>query len=152
MHQCTFELNNQPLSAFKIGAMSFPAFSGLGKHVNRRVSVCIPNEGPIPLGSYYIFARQPGGLLGPFRDLFNDKKEWFALYSIDDNIDDETYCQKVKRGNFRLHPKGPLGRSEGCITIEDPAHFRYLSAILKSSATIEIPQTGLKAYGRVVVK
>jgi len=109
MIDCTFELNGKPMSAFKCGATSFPAFSGLGEHVNRRTSACILNAGPIPPGAYYIFDRQSGGLLGPLRDLFTGRDIWFALYAIDNEIDDETYCKQVKRGLFRLHPKGPFG-------------------------------------------
>jgi len=103
------------MSTFKCGSTSFPAFSGLGEHVNRRASACILNTGPIPPGEYYIIDRQSGGLLGPLRDLFTGRDQWFALYAIDDKIDDEVFCDKVKRGLFRLHPRGPFGRSEGCI-------------------------------------
>lgn len=41
MIDCSFKLNDKPMSSFKIGAPSFPAFSGLGKHVNRAISQCI---------------------------------------------------------------------------------------------------------------
>jgi len=68
MIDCKFELNNKPMSTFWCGAASFPAFSGLGKHVNHRAFACHPNLGPIPPGTYYIFDRQSDGLLGPFRD------------------------------------------------------------------------------------
>lgn len=33
MYQCDFELNDKPMSAFKIGARSFDAFSGLSPYV-----------------------------------------------------------------------------------------------------------------------
>lgn len=152
MYQCTFELNNKPMSAFKIGAISFPAFSGLGKHANQRVSACQVNLGPIPLGTYYIFDRQSGGLLGPLRDIFNERSNWFALHAMDGKIDDETYCNMVKRGHFRLHPKGDLGISQGCITIEKIADFQRLSVILKNITPSSVPGTTLKAYGKVVVR
>jgi hypothetical protein len=152
MIDCTFELNGKPMSTFKCGATSFPAFSGLGKHVNKRVSACIPNEGPIPPGTYYIFDRQSGGLLGPLKDLFTGRDEWFALYAIDNNIDDETYCKKVKRGLFRLHLKGPFGKSQGCIVIESEKDFLFLKTILKNAKTKTIPDVGLEAYGKVIVK
>lgn len=84
--------------------------------------------------------------------MFSDHSEWFALYAIDGKIDDETYCNQVKRGNFRLHPKGPRGISEGCITIEKLADFNYIRALLKSVAPAVIPGSDLKAYGKVVVK
>ena len=140
------------MSTFKCGATSFPAFSGLGKHVNRRISACILNEGPIPPGIYYIFDRQSGGLLGPFRDLFNDHSNWFALHAIDSKIDNETYCNKVKRGAFRLHPKGDFGISEGCITIKSSTDYQYLRTILKNITPVAVPGSPLKAYGKVVVR
>lgn len=84
--------------------------------------------------------------------MFNDRREWFALYAIDGRIDDSTYCNKVRRGAFRLHPKGPLGISEGCITIESHGDFQRLRAMLKGTAQIAVPGTNLKAYGKVVVR
>lgn len=50
---CSFELNDKPISSFKMGAPSFPAFSGLDKHVNRTVSQCISGQGPIPKGTNF---------------------------------------------------------------------------------------------------
>jgi hypothetical protein len=152
MIDCTFELNGKPMSTFKCGATSFPAFSGLRKHVNRRFSACIPNLGPIPPGEYYIIDRQSGGLLGPLRDLFTGRDQWFALYAIDEKIDDEVFCGKVKRGFFRLHPKGPLGRSEGCIVINKESDFSFLRTILKGSSKKLIPGTQLESYSRLVVR
>ena len=152
MIDCTFELNGKPMSTFKRGASSIPAFSGLGEHVNRRISACIPSQGPIPPGTYYIFDRQSGGLLGPLRDLFTSRDEWFALYADDDRIDDETFCKKVKRGQFRLPPKGSTGRSEGCIVIEKKTDYQLLRTILRNSNQVEVPGIELKAYGRLVVK
>lgn len=152
MHRCTFELNDKPMSAFTIGAASFPAFSGRDSHINKRVSACFVNLGPIPPGEYYIFDRQGGGRLEMFRNLFNNNSEWFALYAIDGKIDDETYCNRVKRGNFRLHPKGPRGISEGCITIEKLTDFHFIRAILKSTTPSAVPGSDLKAYGKVTVR
>ena len=71
---------------------------------------------------------------------------------MDRKIDDETLCDKIKRGNFRLHPKGPRGISEGCITIEAISDFQRVSAVLRSSAPSVVPGRELKAYGKVVVK
>lgn len=152
MINCTFQLNGKPMSIFKCGATSFPAFSGLGEHVNRRTSACILHAGPIPPGTYYIFDRQSGGLLGQLRDLFTGRDEWFALYADDDRIDDETFCKKVKRGQFRLHPKGPTERSEGCIVIEKKTDYLFLRSILRNSKQIEVPGIEFKAYGRLVVR
>src|SRR6218665_2116354 len=83
MLQCRFELNDQPMSKFIAGASSFPAFSGLGKYANVRKFVCSPSVGAIPPGRYYIIDRQSGGLLGPIRDMFSQRSEWFALYAAD---------------------------------------------------------------------
>jgi hypothetical protein len=152
MIECTFELNGKPMSTLKCGATSFPAFSGLGEHVNKRTSACILNKGPIPPGTYYIIDRQSGGLIGPLRDLFTGRDQWFALYAIDEKIDDETFCENVKRGLFRLHPKGPSGRSEGCVVLEKQADFNFLRTILKNSPKQRIPNSELESYGRLVVK
>lgn len=67
---CSFELNDKPMSALEFGARAFPAFSGIGKDKNRRASMCFLDMGPIPIGAYYIFDRQSGGTLGWFYDLF----------------------------------------------------------------------------------
>jgi len=152
MIDCKFELNGKPMSIFKCGATLFPAFSGLGEHVNNRISACVPNQGPIPPGTYYIIDRQSGGLLGPLRDLFTDRDTWFALYAIDEKIDDETFCNNVKRGLFRLHPKGPFGKSEGCVVINKESDFLFFRAILKNTSKSLIPDTELESYGRLVVK
>ena len=152
MIECKFELNGKSLSDFWCGATKFPAFSGLGDHVNRRLSSCIPAKGPIPPGDYYIFDRQSGGLLGPLRDLFSGKDEWFALYAADGKIDDEMFCEEIKRGNFRLHPKGIRGISQGCITINSQNDFLSLRAILKNNKQEAVPGTELLAYGRVTVR
>jgi len=149
---CSFELNGKPMSALKCGAMSFPAFSGLGTHANRREFACHAGIGPIPPGTYYIFDRQSGGLLGSLRDMLNGHGDWFALYAADGKIDDETFCNQVKRGNFRLHPKGTAGISQGCITLESVADYQRLRTFLKGMPAQAVPGISLKAYGRVVVK
>jgi hypothetical protein len=64
MLQCSFELNDQPMSTFNIGVISFPAFSGLAPHINRCLSVCLADLGPIPFGRYYIVDRESGERLG----------------------------------------------------------------------------------------
>ena len=148
----TFELNDKPISAFKTGVISFPAFSGIDEHKNKFMSACMPAFGPIPPGTYYIFDRQTGGMSEPLRNLFSDKTDWFALYAADGKMDDETYCNKVKRGNFRLHPKGPRGISQGCITIENIGDFLRISAMLRGACQAEVPGISLKAYGKVIVR
>lgn len=152
MLRCSFELNGKPMSMVKVYARQFPAFSGLGAHANRRELACHAGVGPIPPGLYYIIDRQSGGMLGSLRDLFSNKSNWFALYAADGKIDDETFCNKVKRGSFRLHPKGSLGISQGCITIDSRADFNNLRAHLKASSQITIPGSALMAYGQMTVK
>ncbi|WP_370659763.1 DUF2778 domain-containing protein [Massilia polaris] len=140
------------MSTFKSNTLSIPAFSGFGTHVNRRAFACQAGSGPIPPGRYYIFDRQSGGLLGAFRDMLNGHDDWFALYAIDRTIDDETFCNQVKRGNFRLHPKGPSGISQGCITVADRTDHQKLRAYLKASTPSVVPGSQLQAYGVVVVR
>ena len=106
MFACSFELNNQPLSAFSLGAISVQAFSGNGTHINKRVSACLSGLGPITLGEYYIFDRQGAGHLEVYKNLFNDHSEWFALYALDAKIDDETYCNKENAGVLGCTQKG----------------------------------------------
>lgn len=113
MHLCSFELNNQLMSTFRVSALSVPAFSGQGSDVNKRSSACVAGWGPIPPGRYCIFDRQGGGILEWIKNLFRDRGDWFALYAVDGRLDDETYCNQLLRGQFRLHPKGPRGISEG---------------------------------------
>lgn len=152
MKECTFELNGTPMSRFKIGATSFPAFSGRGQHINRRVSACVPNQGPIPPGEYFILDRESGGRLGWLYDLFNGRTDWFALYANDGKIDDEAWCEQVKRGRFRLHPKGPRGVSEGCIMIDQSSDFQLLSTILRCQTRISIKGTDIASWAKVVVR
>ena len=151
MIDCKFKLNGKPLSFFQCGATNFPAFSGLGPHVNKREAMCIPDWGPIPPGSYYIFDRETGGLRGLWPRIFDEHSDWFALYAIDKKIDDETYCNKVRRGEFRLHPVGPRRISKGCITINSQSDFQFLRTILKKTKQEPVPGSKLLAYGKVVV-
>ena len=149
MIDCQFNLNRQPLTYFRMGASEFHAFSGMGEYINRPEYECLPNFGPIPRGHYYVFDRQSGGLLSSLRD--EGKEVWFALYPIDEKIDDETYCDRVIRGQFRLHPKGPLGISQGCITIENWIDFQVVKHFFQCTQTEVIPETGLECYGKVRV-
>ncbi len=41
MLNCSFKLNGKALSEVKIGASGWPAFSGLGSHVNKREFQCV---------------------------------------------------------------------------------------------------------------
>ncbi|MEX0731439.1 MAG: DUF2778 domain-containing protein [Aquisalimonadaceae bacterium] len=152
MKKWTFKLNDEPMSAFVGGASAFPAFSGLGDHVNRRLAACLPSKGPIPPGTYYIFDRESGGRLSWWRDLFSGRSNWFALYADDGKVDDNTWCEQVKRGQFRLHPKGRSGISQGCIVIDNPRDYQFLGAILRNSQQAVVEGIGLKAWGKVSVK
>jgi len=152
MKICTFKLNNQPMSEFVVGAHRIPAFSGLDPHINKRISACISGQGPIPPKEYFIVDRESGGRLGWLYDLFNERSDWFALYANDGNVDDSTWCKQVQRGQFRLHPKGVTGRSEGCIVINQTSDFHQLKMILKSSPAIPISGSHLLAWGKVLVK
>lgn len=90
--------------------------------------------------------------MGWFYDLFGQRSDWFALYANDGRIDDETYCNEVKRGNFRLHPKVGRGISKGCITIDRQSDFNMIFAILKGAPKQTIPGSTLSAYGQVIVR
>jgi hypothetical protein len=151
MLSCSFVLNGKPLTQLRIGAKSFDAFSGMDSYVNQRQHACVPGRGPIPPGSYYVIDRESGGLLGPLRNLFSDRSEWLALYADDGRVDDEVKCNSIARGNFRLHPKGPLGISEGCITIEKPIEFNLVRSLIRSEKLQPIPGSTLKAYAKVLV-
>jgi hypothetical protein len=152
MHHCHFELNGRPLSLFRIGALSIPAFSGLSPYINIRSAACFPDKGPIPPGRYYVLNRESGGKLGWFYDRFNRHSDWFSLYADDGRIDDTTFCNQVARGHFRLHPKGPRGISKGCIVIDNPPDFYRISSIITGSAKFPIPGSALLADGTVLVR
>jgi len=154
--QCTFKLNNQPMSEFVIGADKFPAFSGKSSYVNKPDVACTPDLGAIPLGNYFILDRESGGRLGWFRDLFSGRADWFSLYADDGKVDDKTICKQlekqIERGAFRLHPKGTLGISQGCIVIESGTDFYRLRGILRTETPKPIPGSSLFAWAKVRVE
>lgn len=143
----TFKL--EPEASLAIAGFSFPAFSGDGLFRNRRTHMCLPNQGPIPVGTYFILDRQSGGHLGEIHRLI--KGDWFALFADDRVIDDERYCAGLLRGQFRLHAKGPRGLSQGCITLDRQYDFDLLCQVLKMTEVQNIPGTTYKAYGRIRV-
>jgi Protein of unknown function (DUF2778) len=156
MLQCTFKLNNKPMSELKIGAVSFPAFSGKEDYLNKASLTCTPGYGALPVGRYYIFDRQSGGILGPLKEWLdmngNHKREWYSLYAIDGDIDDDqVICGNIVRGQFRLHPKGRMGRSEGCITIDRPTDWHRIRSIFTDTPKVPVPGSQLKAYGELTV-
>lgn len=157
MIQCTFRLNGSGLSNLSCpGVGFFPAYSGnTGQHRNNPDSVAIKGVGPLPPGKYYIVDR-PRSLGTYVKDYFaseytgSDHSIWFALYREDSNIDDNTFIEEVSRGQFRLHPAGYQGISNGCITLPSRCHFAVLrEAILRSPKFLV---TGsLYAYGTIQV-
>lgn len=147
-----FKLNGLPMSELKCGVSSFAAFSGQGSYVNKRMHVCIAGFGAIPPGAYYIVDRKSGGILSAIRDRINHRRDWFSLFADDGKTDDETICDRVLRGQFRLHPKGSSGISEGCVVIDDIHQFYKLRVLLKSTTQRKIPSTDIMTYGRLIVR
>jgi hypothetical protein len=149
MRDCKFRLNGKPMSQFVIGASAFPAFSGLNEHANKAAYMCVANSGALPLGKHHIVDRVSGGRLSWLRDLA--KGQWFALYAADGKVDDETFCNGVKRGNFRLHPKSGRGVSQGCITLDNATDFGIVRNMLLASPPETIDGTEILRYGTVNV-
>ena len=85
---CTFILNDKPVSKLMCDGLTFPAFSGDAGHENKPADTALVKAGPIPKGRYYIIARQSGGRLGwlwdPIKDEFSDshRNEWFSLHPV----------------------------------------------------------------------
>jgi hypothetical protein len=156
--QCTFVLNKQSVGALACEGRNYAAFSGNGKGIDNPAMTNVLMTGPIPKGRYYIVDRPHGGRLGWLHDFVHNALNssvntyWFALWADDGSIDDWTFVQGVKRGNFRLHPIGSLGISDGCITISDPARFGELRTRLLRSRASVIPGKGIRYYGTVDVK
>ncbi|PRE96270.1 hypothetical protein C6T59_18645 [Burkholderia multivorans] len=156
---CFYTLNKQNISALVCSGLgSMAAFSGKPGFINDPAAVAKQDTGPIPPGRYYIVVRQSGGHLGWLYDWLKDQashvdhSQWFALYRADKQIDDFTYVSGVKRGNFRLHPNGRFGISEGCITLNSQADFNRLREFLLKQQTAIIPGTSLQYYGTVDVR
>lgn len=151
MSDYIFELNSQQFTSLGGLRNSFVAFSGNGPHRNNASSTGVANGGPIPLGRYFIVDRQSGGRLGWLRDAIRNADQWFALYRDDGTLDDTTFINSVRRGEFRLHPLGPSGMSTGCIVIQDPSRFGVLRSELLSSTPTTLPSSSLRAYGTITV-
>jgi hypothetical protein len=80
-----------------------------------------------------------------------DRTKWFTLWNPDGG--DMTMVNGIKRGEFRLHPMGPLRLSHGCITVSSPLEFDSLQRYIRSRAPdIPIPGSNMKAYGTVEVR
>lgn len=157
MIQCTFRLNGNGLSNLSCpGNGFFPAYSGnVGHNRNNPDSVKVKGIGPLPPGKYYIVDR-PRSFMTKLKDIGatkytgSDHSIWFALYRADNNIDDYTFVDEVERGNFRLHPAGYEGISNGCITLPSPSHFAVLREALMRTPKM-IVSGSLYAYGTVQV-
>ncbi|CRG49165.1 DUF2778 domain-containing protein [Yersinia wautersii] len=161
--QGKFVVNNahySPLSIFGVG--TFMAFSGNKAYRNRGGCTMVPDNGPLPEGRYWIVERPKGGVktrintaMKDFPTKFThaptDHNEWFGLYRDDGKIDDYTWINNVERGNFRLHPIGPMGVSMGCITLQHAADFQVLRKALLHTQTIAVNGTKLMAYGCIEV-
>lgn len=151
MLACKFRLNGAPMSMLSTALRNYPAFSGDRTFVNSPMSQCVGAMGPIPRGTYYIVDRESGGWRSIF-DGFSKRESWFALYAADGVADDETFCDSVARGNFRLHPAVGTGRSAGCITPPFMMDFMQLRARLTRMPPADIPGMDRAAYGWVTVE
>ncbi|MDR2017765.1 MAG: DUF2778 domain-containing protein [Syntrophobacterales bacterium] len=65
---------------------------------------------------------------------------------MDNRIDDEVFCNGVRRGEFRLHPGGSPGRSSGCVTLPNSGDFRMLRHRIIAQRCI-IPGHNFEVYG-----
>ncbi|SMG39130.1 Protein of unknown function [Paraburkholderia susongensis] len=140
------------------GFGSVAAFSGNGRYVDDPDFTNVVEEGAIPKGVYYIVDRESGGHLGWLLDAAKDwwaathRAQWFALYRDDGAIDDWTFVEGIKRGNFRLHPVGRFGASDGCITLPSREQFKTLRSYLKAQSPAFVPGTVTRYYGTVEVQ
>ncbi|MFY1665184.1 DUF2778 domain-containing protein [Pseudomonas sp. Pseu.R1] len=139
------------------GVGFFPAYSGqAGSTRNNPDDMAIQEIGPLPTGRYYIVDRPKGGTLGWFRDYRDsiwsgsDRDLWFGLFKDDSQLDDQTFVDSVRRGEFRLHPAGYRGISMGCITLPDHCNYATLRNALLATTPMNIRPT-LTAYGTVQV-
>jgi Protein of unknown function (DUF2778) len=145
---CTFILNGENHSVFYCDDLFASAFSGVGSHRNNPASCGKSDEGPVPMGDYYIVDRQSGGRLAWLRELISDKEEWFALYADDGKIDDKTYFDLIKRGQFRLHFGS---RSIGCVTFLYRKEFSKIRKYLLSQPIGYAGSSKLRTYGLLTV-
>ncbi|MDE4776609.1 DUF2778 domain-containing protein [Klebsiella pneumoniae] len=83
------------------------------------------------------------------RELRRGNSDWFALWRDDRGIDDETWVEGVKLGNFRLYP-GTV--PEGCITITHNSDFAMIRNALMNTSLVQAPcMRSLMARGWVEV-
>lgn len=160
--QGTLILNSAHYAPFNLyGVGVFMAHSGLGAFRNNANCGAIANVGPIPPGKYWIVDRKEANWFAQKKQEIHDeanrligrhefgKSDWFALWRDDWGIDDYTWIEDVKRGNFRLHP-GTV--SKGCITIAHDADFAMIRNALMNTSLIQVPcMRSLMARGWVEV-
>ncbi len=157
-----FTINNADFSPLLIyGVGTFMAFSGDSTYRNRGGCVALPDKGPLPPGRYLIVDRPQGGTGSRIRtqviDAWNsvagvpsDHTQWFALYRADGLLDDYTWINEVKRGNFRLHPVGGQGLSLGCITLQHSSDFALIRDALLATNKVVMGK-GILTYGEIEV-
>ncbi|WP_426713239.1 DUF2778 domain-containing protein [Cronobacter muytjensii] len=157
-----FTINNADFSPLLIyGVGTFMAFSGDSTYRNRGGCVALPDKGPLSPGRYLIVDRPQGGAGSRIRtqviDAWNsvagvpsDHTQWFALYRADGLLDDYTWINEVKRGNFRLHPVGGQGLSLGCITLQHSSDFALIRDALLATNKVVMGK-GILTYGEIEV-
>ncbi|HTH59294.1 MAG TPA: DUF2778 domain-containing protein [Paraburkholderia sp.] len=154
--------NSATLTLAVFGVGVFPAFSGDGIYRNRGGCTAAAGKGPLPAGKYWVVERPGGGIASrlqtQIKDAYNAARgnpshhhEWFALYRDDGRIDDWTWIDGVRRGNFRLHPVGGDGVSFGCITLQSRTDFNRLRQALLQTTTVQAGTSGLRAHGWIEV-
>lgn len=157
--RCTFLLDDKPTSTlYCSGYGSVTAYSGTGPGRDNPKATATRNIGPIPAGTYYLVDRRSGGLLGWARDWWSeygfgttDRTRWFALWNP--NTGDTTMIDGIQRGEFRLHPDGPMHLSEGCITVVSYFEFDRLQRYIRTrQPDLPVPGTTMRAYGTVEVR
>ena len=157
--RCTFRLNDETTSQlYCSGFGSLEAYSGQKEGRDNPRDTALLNIGPLPAGTYYLVDRESGGMFGWAHDLWSeygwgstDHTKWFALWNP--NTGDTTMINGVKRGNFRLHPEGPIRRSEGCITVVSNPEFDRLQRFIRErQPDLSVPGSTLRAYGTVDVR
>lgn len=158
MLKCLFHLNGGSLSTLSCPGLGFfPAYSGnAGPYRNNPDATHIKDVGPLPPGRYFIVNR-PTTLLSPVYDApksffsGSDRSVWFGLFRDDGSINDVTLYRNIQRGNFRLHPAGYQGISNGCITLPSRSHYKILRDALLSENNSKIRVKSFIAYGTVQV-
>lgn len=155
-------LNGADYAPFELyGVGVFMAHSGQGAYRNNGACGAIPNDGPLPPGRYWIVDRHEGNWFSQKKLEIYDftrstlggrpfgKSDWFALWRDDWGIDDYTWVDGVRRGNFRLHP-GQVSR--GCITIAHNSDFAKIRNALLNTTLISVPcMRSLMARGWIEV-